>query len=124
MNKYTLKKHIIFSLARATLLDDFKDSKIMLITSGGTIVGTVCNLKDAKDTSDCPSSEYFASLTNQLAKGYREDMGLNPGEPTEGNDGFIILKDVEVTNGSSKTKSNTLVVFLDQIVGISFGKSE
>lgn len=118
MDKPTLKKTMISSLFLSLKEPAFKDNKLQIVTSFGIIEGLPFNPDD-------PNLEYekkvFFDFVSGIAKVYLEDL---PAESNiDGNDGYLLLKDVVLRNFSSKNVTNlqTLVVFFDQILAVTIG---
>ena len=42
-------------------------------------------------------------------------------EEIEGNDGYMLLSDVTVINGNTRTNFEHMIVFYDQIIGMTLG---
>lgn len=122
MTMVTLKKQMIKSLASLTLLNDSENKHIVLVTSSGIIKGKVRSFNDAKDLSECPSSDYLLTLANLVADNYKSENSIDG--PLEGDDGFIYLEDVEIINGALATTTHldNLITFFDQIIGITVTK--
>ena len=112
----SLKKHIIQDYSLIPLYDGMQDHKLILITAAGTIVGTPI-LKDDDDESALS----LAKMTAHYTSDYGEKYSLGDDFKALGNDGFLMIKNVEIINLNQKTHLPFLIVFFDQIIGVSIG---
>lgn len=110
----SVKKKIVRTLAAITQTlpktgDMFGDYQfqIVLTTAAGIIIGTVVEEK---------SEDIFGEVLFGVLDAITEKNEAN----TEGNDGFMLLSDVTIINGETRTKLNNLIVFYDQIIGATF----
>lgn len=111
----TLKKQIILGLATATDLEVMKNNKLFLVTPIGVISGYPYDGNNAR--KDVTGAAVLSTLTEKLV----EDFDL---ENIEGNDGFLTLTDVTVQMAGNFTYSLPhLVVFYDQIIGVTLGNN-
>ena len=109
----TLKKKIIRALSTVTDAEALKKNEVIITTAFGLISGKVYN-GDNSETEDI-ATKFVADLTNGIAEAYGQ-------ENIEGNDGYIFLKDVTIRAGGNNIfYVRNLVVFYDQIIGITFG---
>jgi len=106
----SLKKNIIAAVASLSDNGD-PDMNLILVTSNGVISGTPCPEE---------SDSEFTGFVQGVAGQYKEKYA--PEAPLDGHDGCIILKDVTVQSGLQTTEVGRLVVFFDQIVGVTLGK--
>lgn len=115
----SLKKSLIFSYCTMPLIDGSNNEKIIIITHAGIIIGSPIG----KDESD-ESIHNMASISMAYADDYRKENSITELQSLDGNDGFIILKDVEFKSGAATHRFNVLTVFFDQIVGITVACKE
>lgn len=52
-------------------------------------------------------------MLDTIAEKYEADI--------EGNDGYMLLSDVTVINGNTRTNFEHMIVFYDQIIGVTLG---
>lgn len=117
--KSTLKKDIIYNLALSTELEELKEKNIILLTGLGIIEG---RLITEEDTADKDSQDMLMdTLVENISKKYRELHEIPGDVLIPGNDGCITLKEVSITSNGFHTELPYLVVFFDQIIGISVG---
>lgn len=111
----TLKKQIIFGLANSTDFEALKENKLFLVTPIGVISGRLyCENSTEKNVAGV---SFLSALTEKLVEGF--DM-----ENIEGNDGYLTLTDVKVQMaGNSTYNLPHLVVFYDQIIGVTLGNN-
>ena len=119
MNCSSLKKDIIFGLANSTEIDQLKENYVVLLTASGIIKGKVSTLGPPEDVTP---KNLLNSLVNSISKEYREYNSIPEGTMLPGNDGGIALEDVSIllNNGSNYLLPH-LVVFFDQIIGVTIG---
>lgn len=124
MNIASLKKSVILGMANATTVDMFKENSVILLTAAGMISGKLIEKSDLESfdqTDKSALSTFTVSTITQKSKeefDKQSDSELN----VTGNDGYIVLKDVHVTNLSGQTMSlGALTVFFDQIIGVTLG---
>ncbi|HIX90849.1 MAG TPA: hypothetical protein H9845_08150 [Candidatus Agathobaculum pullicola] len=124
MNIASLKKSVILGMANATTVDMFKENSVILLTAAGMISGKLIEKSDLESfdqTDKSALSTFTVSTITQKSKeefDKQSDSELN----VTGNDGYIILKDVHVTNVSGQTMFfSALTVFFDQIIGVTLG---
>lgn len=124
MNIASLKKFVILGMANATTVDMFKENSVILLTAAGMISGKLIEKSDLESfdqTDKSALSTFTVSTITQKSKeefDKQSDSELN----VTGNDGYIILKDVHVTNVSGQTMFfSALTVFFDQIIGVTLG---
>ena len=120
----SLKKSVILGMANATTVDMFKENSVILLTAAGMISGKLIEKSDLESfdqTDKSALSTFTVSTITQKSKeefDKQSDSELN----VTGNDGYIILKDVHVTNVSGQTMFfSALTVFFDQIIGVTLG---
>ena len=124
MNIASLKKSVILGMANATTVDMFKENSVILLTAAGMISGKLIEKSDLEsfDQTDKSALSTFtvSTITQKIKEEFdkQSDSELN----VTGNDGYIILKDVHVTNVSGQTMFfSALTVFFDQIIGVTLG---
>ena len=110
----SLKKRLIFSLAFAPTVDELKDQEVFLVTASGMIQGVPVNTEELG---------LLAQLADTIAKEHVKDCALEPDAYLPGNDGYIVLRDARVKEGTNTYNFAELIVFFDQIIGISLGKA-
>lgn len=79
---------------------------LSLLTPAGLITGYLVADKD--------SEEYLLKMGKAL-KELLEDSD----KPLQGNDGYILMKDVTVFTSSKELRFNMLTVFIDQIIAVT-----
>lgn len=108
MSNSKLKKQIIYAFD--ALAESNPGAKLVITTQGGIILGNL------------PTDEDFEK--NSLCKGYADAIRqLREGETNDDNENlqFIGLVDATVVNGNSQNRLSFMIVFLDQILGVSLG---
>jgi len=104
----SLKKMIIRTLAVAPQTDMFANNQVILTTAAGVIAGKV-----VEENSEKQGDMIFSTMLDTIAEKYEADI--------EGNDGYMLLSNVTVINGNARTNLKNLIVFYDQIIGVTLG---
>lgn len=129
MGTPSLKKVVVVGLATAVSDETLNSNNLVLITASGTIIGKpvpdseVEELKKNFSTLSHAESGLVTvqTLVKSVVKAYKEDFLVQP--PFDGNDGYILLKDVTIQNSGINTTLPVMAVFFDQIIGASIGKA-
>lgn len=107
----TLKKDIIKLLATATTIDSLAKNQVVLLTSLGTIIGDLA----IEGCSDETSSALIKALLQKAEE-------LHPETELDGNDGYIHLTNAHLLHaGGGQSSLGNIVVFMDQVIGITLG---
>jgi len=121
MDRPSLKKTIIHTLAVSKHIPELKDNSLILVTGYGLIVGDL--VKKENSNASSPKDYIVAAVVDEIGKQYREDYSLNTETPLPNNDGYITLENVKLlnTNGTITCRLQHLTVFFDQIIGVTIG---
>lgn len=114
----SLKNYIIRGIATIPSIEGMEKNKIILVTSCGLIIGEIF-----KSTNDLSLSNAFFTAVDTIASTYLENNKLSPDFIPDGNDGYILLKNVTIKNTTGDIALPTLCVFYDQIIGATIGNS-
>jgi len=127
----SLKKEIVSGLYAALLENVLSNNSLILATSSGIITGnpisdeeieTAKSKKEFSEMTEVESSICIdSSLLDVINKNYEEQYKVN--RPTQGNDGYLWLKDATLLSGGATYHFGTLIVFYDQILGVSVGNT-
>lgn len=113
----SLKKHIIRSYALSRSSEDRENNRITFITPYGHITGFLVLRDEIKP--DDPSYRLSRHAYEYVAS-YRVNNELPLEESFEGDDGFMILRDVELkSQNGSITNYAELIVFYNQIIAFT-----
>lgn len=113
----SLKKHIIRSYVLSQSSEDRKNNRITFITPYGHITGFLV-LRDEINPDD--ASYRLSRHAYEYVASYRVENELPLENSFEGDDGFMILKDVELKSlNGSITNYTELVVFYNQIIAFT-----
>lgn len=113
----SLKKHIIRSYALSQSSEDRENNRITLITPYGHITGFLV-LRDEIKPDD--ASYRLSRHAYEYVASYRVNNELPLEESFEGDDGFMILRDVELkSQNGSITNYAELIVFYNQIIAFT-----
>lgn len=96
----------------------FKDNELILATPLGLICGKPINFAKEEDTNK--NDFAFAALLKELSSDFLDDLKKDNRE-LDPNDGYILLYDVTIRNGTDTSKIPLLTVFYDQIIGVTLG---
>ncbi len=124
MNIASLKKSVILGMANATTVDMFKENSVILLTAAGMISGKLIEKSDLESFDQTDKSALSTFTVATIAQKSKEEFDKQSDSELNvtGNDGYIILKDVHVTNVSGQTMFfSALTVFFDQIIGVTLG---
>lgn len=116
MDRPSLKKEIIGTISAATSMVELKGNSVVLIASAGMITGSF------PQEDSVAKESAFSEMVGKVADRYKETYGIDSLVP--GSDGYIILDDVSIRNGASNIHMPQLVVFHDQIIGITLGTTD
>lgn len=111
----SLKKIMCANFTALSSLKEMEGNKVYFLTSFGMVSGRY-SPNEPDENKICLST---------LAKNFFNELSEDE-KKASGNDGYILLKDVEISNGSLTFSFPEFMLFFDQIIGISFGtfKSE
>ena len=121
MNEQSMKKSVILVFSEAST--QIKNS-LILMTPMGLICGKVSAAEipteeELNKIHGCATTEESASVIATLLSAARHNYG---DDPIIGNDGYLALTDVTVKgSGGATFNVGNLVVFYDQIIGITLG---
>lgn len=121
MNKPSMKKSVILTFADISAQ---VENNLILMTPFGLICGKVSDAEvpteeDLNKISGLATVEEGAAVTATILNAARHNYGESP---VVGTDGYLALTDVTVKSPSGKNfKIGNLVVFYDQIIGITLG---
>ena len=110
----SLKKYMIASFFSLPRTCDMKSCKIVLVTQAGVIIGS----PSEKDEAD-KAIQGLKDFSAMCSANYRQNHSLDDSQRLEGNDGYLILKDVQFKSGGATYTFNYLNVFFDQIIGVT-----
>lgn len=113
----SFKKSLIRSFYTLPLVDELKDIKVVFVTHAGIITGTPVQ----NDEPDKAIHDLY-TISMECVKDYRKDHSLDTSLPLDGNDGFMILKNVELKSGNTTFHFNYLNIFFDQIIGVTLAE--
>lgn len=104
----SLKKRVIRTMAAAPQTDLLKDNQVILTTAAGLIAG-----KMTEEDSQAHGDIVLSVMLEKITESYENEI--------EGNDGYLLLSDVTVINGNVRTNLPNMIVFYDQIIGVTLG---
>lgn len=119
MNSPSYKKFLIHQLSSATTADILKNNDVILVTAAGIIQGKLSILEE---TEEVTTKAVFDEMLKGWSDDYRSTYNIDTDSWLPGNDGAIALTDVTILyDNGKKAVLPYLVVFFDQIIGITFG---
>ena len=110
----TLKKDLIKQFSAMTTFETMKDSRLVLITSAGMIIGTAVPAEEAD-----PAVSSMSRVTTELVRGYYKENRLPMDAQLDGDDGFFTLKNVTIESANTTANVPFMVVFFDQVIGVT-----
>ena len=114
----SLKKKVILSFASSLSADGLEKNHIILTTSAGLISGKPLPPEtDFDETRQDGQQMSVDEIYTMLLKIAGEHFEGN----VEGNDGYMLLTDATIRNQNTTYNLGTIVVFYDQIIGVSLG---
>lgn len=122
MNHSSLKKSLIIAMSCIPEVKGLEENNLILTTSAGIISGKVPSEQEIDDENSLYGVLY--KICDNTKEEYLKNISSTDSEPViVGNDGYIILKDVKIRSTSSDTIThmNFMVVFYDQIIGVTIG---
>lgn len=122
MNHSSLKKSLIIAMSCIPKVEGLEENNLILTTSAGIISGKVPSEQEIDDENSLCGVLY--EICNNTKEEYLKNISSTDSDPViVGNDGYIILKDVKIRSTSSDTIThmNFMVVFFDQIIGVTIG---
>lgn len=122
MNHSSLKKSLIIAMSCFPKVEGLEENNLILTTSAGIISGKVPSEQEIDDENSLCGVLY--EICDNTKEEYLKNISSTDSEPViVGNDGYIILKDVKIRSTSSDTIThmNFMVVFYDQIIGVTIG---
>lgn len=93
-------------------IDALKGNKVILATPMGLIFGTLCE-ENVTDNPDA-GQNILATLCEKVVEDYELDK-------ISGNDGFMLLTDASIKATGTTINVGSIIVFYDQIIGVSLG---
>lgn len=121
MDRPSLKKDIINSYWNITGNKRLNNQRLLLVTAAGVISGVPAELPIDAEYDDLADGQVLCKYFHDTVKKYRTYHGVPDSESAPGNDGAITLQDVVITNALGTIDIPFLVVFYDQIIGVSLG---
>lgn len=115
----SLKKFMLRHYEKVPGSKDFEYHKLILITGAGTICGTPVS----EDEENNEVGLLFKK-NHALVQDYRTTYDIPKEKRLSGNDGYIMLKDVTIMSSNQNTRLSSLVVFCDEIIGVTVGIME
>lgn len=122
MNHSSLKKSLIIAMSCVPKVEGLEENNLILTTSAGIISGKVPSEQEIDDENSLYGILY--KICDNTKEEYLKNISSTASEPViVGNDGYIILKDVKIRSTSSNaiTHMPFMVVFYDQIIGVTIG---
>lgn len=110
----SMKKRLICDLSLVTEIEELKGNEIILVTPAGVVIGY---------PADPDKLGIVAKLAHAVSQNHLKDHEYPDDMVLPGNDGYIALRDVQIRTGGATYNFEELLVFFDQVIGMSFGKS-
>ena len=115
----SLKKEIIKNFIFLPDLDALKNNKIVLATALGLVSGRLPSDEEVENKESLNAA--LVKICSDTANEYKSNLSLSETDNLPDNDGYIYLVDVEIKSSNAVFKTPFMVVFYDQIIGVSIG---
>lgn len=112
----SLKKTIIKYFANIPNIEDLKNNNLILFTTSGIISG-----KLLLESTENSNNKVFSDIVEDVINTYRSDNSLDELKPLNDNDGFLMMENVVIFESNRSINMPFMIVFFDQITGISIG---
>ena len=110
----SFKEYTAHAFVGMRMHESLQGNVLQLLTTGGLIFGTPIEPRDGEyDTS----RHLLPETVSGLVKSYHREHGKGNFDSAKYQ--FIELEDVTIINGSSRIRCSYLLVYVDQIVGVS-----
>lgn len=117
----SLKKDIVMRFSFLPEVKGLEKNKIVIITSLGIITGRFPTDEEVEDVNN--SNAIFSKLSTTIVNDYKNELSLSETDKLPGDEGFLYLVDVEIKSPGNSYNLPFMIVFYDQIIGISIGNS-
>lgn len=115
----SLKKELTLYFSHLPSVDGLNENKLILATPLGLITGRFPTEEKCDDVDNINAilSKLCAKITND----YKTELSLSETDHLPDDEGYLYLVDVEIKTPSNNFTLPFMVVFYDQIIGISIG---
>jgi len=121
MERPSQKKELVHDFWQLSGHPELHNGKLIIITAAGLITGVPAERQIDADYKDLEKRQFFTKFFDDSIRMYRKKHDMPDEESTSGNDGAIALQDVVIHSGIKQTSMPFLVVFYDQIIGVTIG---
>lgn len=123
MDGASLKKSLIVAMSSIPSFEGLENNELILTTAAGNICGKL--ISDDQLDSETDLSGVIANICGEISKKYLDNLSSTE-FGVDGNDGYLFLTDVSIKSCSSNfiTHLPFMVVFYDQIIGVSIGRND
>ncbi len=117
MSAPSIKKHMIITFSQLANFEDLgENNSVILLTAIGSISGKIMT-----PDSDNPSTRLLSQLANKFTDDY--DKQYPSSIQDHPFDGYIELEDAVIhLNAGGTNRMPYLIVFFDQIIGVTMGE--
>lgn len=113
----SLKKEIIRFISATPEVEGFEKNKLILTTAFGLITGRFPDPEEMNDLTN--PTTVIAKLASCTAQTYKTNLSLSETDSLPGDDGYMYLVDVQVTSNTETFTLPFMIIFYDQIIGVS-----
>lgn len=121
MKKPSLKKFMIRNYEKLPGSKEFPYHKLILITAAGMICGMPVDEDEDREKEEIGT---LFQQNHESYQKYRRENDIPEHQTLPGNDGYIMLKDVSIMANNQITRLNSMVVFCDEVIGVTIGMME
>lgn len=115
------KKEFIEFLSNVPSTEEMTNNKIILSTAIGLITGRLSTDDEYNDPKNVKT--IIEKLSYRFADDYKEKLSLSATDKLPAGEGWLYLVDVEIKSANYTHSMPFMIVFLDQIIGISLGNN-
>ena len=117
MNRPSLKKWVAAHVAQSTVTDDSCNFRVNFITALGIITCTLFYEEDFNTSQKAHVLKYYAE---EQTNDYREQF-IHSDSNLNDDDGLLLVKDATIITSNKMMDVGEMIIFYDQIIGITFG---
>lgn len=98
--------------------DELRDNKIVVSTAAGIFVGNLFSEECTYTDSNSVLSHVMVNAFHDVSQSYLKEHSI---DSPDNNDGYFCLENVQLVNGNVRTNFPFIVLFYDQVIGITVG---
>lgn len=115
----SLKKDLVLSFSCLPDIEGLEKNKLFLTTPLGLISGRFPTDEELENSENI--NAILVKMCSRVTSEYKSELSLSESESLPGDEGYLYLIDVEIKSPNQTYSIPFMVVFYDQIIGISIG---